>query len=130
MKSKISTRALIVLLVLALATSAHPQNAQKRTITVKFDYDFSLSPACSSTSTSKKCIKLFNVYDITGGKRDWLFSVPTPAQASGTMKGITATSPPLALTPGKHVLAVTARSADDAESETKVCTTTIDVGAH
>jgi hypothetical protein len=130
MKSKISTKALIVLLLLALATAARPQNSQKRTITVKFDYDFRLSPACSTTSATKKCIKLFNVYDVTGGKREWLFSVPTPAQASGNMKGITATSPALTLAPGKHTLAVTARSADDAESETNVCTTTIDVSAH
>jgi hypothetical protein len=43
------------------------------------------------------------------------------------MKGITATSPPLTLAPGKHTLAVTAKSADDAESETKVCTTTVEV---
>jgi len=118
----------MVLLLVALATPA-PARAQKRTITVKFDYDFRLSPACSTASTTKKCIKLFNVYDITGGKREWLFSVPTPAQASGNVKGITATSPPLALAPGKHILAVTARSADDAESETKVCTTTVDVSA-
>lgn len=129
MKSSISTRVLIVLLLLELATCALA-GAQKRTITVKFDYDFRLNPACTATSTTKKCIKLFNVYDITGGKRDWLFSVPTPAQASGNMKGITATSPPLALAPGKHTLAVTARSADDAESETNVCTTMIDVSAH
>ena len=129
MKLKTSSRALIVLLLLALITPARPQNPPKRTITVKFDYDFRLSPACSTTSAAKKCIKLFNIYDITGGKREWLFSVPTPAQASGNMKGITATSPPLTLTPGKHTLAVTARSADDAESETNVCTTTVDVSA-
>jgi hypothetical protein len=128
MNSRILTRARIVLLLLELATSVSAQ-AQKRSVTVKFDYDFRLSPACTATSTTKKCIKLFNVYDITGGKRDWLFSVPTPAQASGNVKGITATSPPLTLAPGKHVLAVTAKSADDAESETKVCTTTVDVSA-
>jgi hypothetical protein len=128
MKLRIANRALIVLLLLALAISAtaHPQ---KRTITVKFDYDFRLSPVCTTASTTKKCVKLFNVYDITGGKREWLFSVPTPAQASGNVKGITATSPPLTLGPGKHILAVTAKSADDAESETKVCTTTVDVSA-
>jgi hypothetical protein len=128
MKLRISTRALIVLLLLGLTVTvtAHPQ---RRTITVKFDYDFRLSPACTATSTTKKCVKLFNVYDISGGKREWLFSVPTPAQASGNVKGITATSPPLVLAPGKHVLAVTARSADDAESETKVCTTTVEVSA-
>jgi hypothetical protein len=126
MKARIATSPLIVLLLLAHATAA---SARPRTITVKFDYDFRLSPACTTTNTTKKCIKLFNVYDITGGKRDWLFSVPTPAQASGNMKEITATSPPLTLAPGKHVLAVTAKSADDAESETKVCTTTVDVSA-
>jgi len=128
MKLRFAMRALIVLLLLALTTSVSAR-PQKRTITVKFDYDFRLNPACSPTSTATKCVKLFNVYDITGGKREWLFSVPTPAQASGNVKGITATSPPLALAPGKHVLAVTARSADDAESETKVCTTTVDVSA-
>jgi hypothetical protein len=128
MNAKILTTGLIVLLWLGLATSVSAR-PQKRSVTVKFDYDFRLSPACTATSTTKKCIKLFNVYDITGGKQDWLFSVPTPAQASGNMKGITATSPPLALAPGKHILAVTARSADDAESETKVCTTTIEVKA-
>jgi hypothetical protein len=128
MKSRIAKGALKVLLLLTLAISA-TAHAQKRTITVKFDYDFRLGPVCTTAGTTKKCVKLFNVYDITGGKREWLFSVPTPAQASGNVKGITATSPPLTLAPGKHTLAVTAKSADDAESETNVCTTTVDVSA-
>jgi hypothetical protein len=117
--------ALSVLLWLAFGTLLYAFPG-KRTITVRFDYDFRLSPACSITTT-KKCVKLFNVYDITGRKREWLFSVPIPAKASGYVKGITGASPPLPLFPGKHVLAVTARSADDAESETNVCTTTVDV---
>jgi hypothetical protein len=120
----------IALLILSGLTSTTPLYGSpgKRAITVRFDYDFRLSPACL-TPTTKKCVKLFNVYDITGGKHEWLFSIPVPTQASGLVKGITGTSQPLALDPGKHVLAVTAESADNAESETKVCTTTIYVSS-
>jgi hypothetical protein len=128
MKSRLAI--LIPLAALSLLTSNMlvSGSPRKRTITVRFDYDFRLSPACSTSST-KKCVKLFNVYDITGGKTKWLFSVPTPAQAFGYIKGITGSSRPLPLVPGKHVLAVTARAGDDAESETNVCTTTVYVGS-
>ena len=124
MKSRLAILiALLVLLGLTFNTLllAYPP---KRTITVRFDYDFRLSPACSSTTT-EKCVKLFNVYDISTTKREWLFSVPIPAQASGFVEGITGSSQPLPLVPGKHVLAVTAQSDNDAESETNVCTTTV-----
>jgi hypothetical protein len=126
MKSRLAI--LIALLVLLWLTFNTPLSAatRKRTITVRFDYDFKLSPACSTTTT-KKCLKLFNVYDITARKREWLFSEPIPAQACGFIKGITVSSPPLPLVPGKHVLAVSARSANDAESETNVCTTKVQV---
>src|SRR5204863_1776233 len=75
-----------------------------RTVTVTFDYDFKLNPACSPKLT-KNCVKQFNVYDISSGGRTKLFSIPVPAGAAGSVKGITGTSPPVPA--GQHTLAVT-----------------------
>jgi hypothetical protein len=97
-----------------------------RTITVAFDYDFRLNPACSSTLT-KKCVKEFNVYDITSGGRTKLFSIPAPAGAVGKVKGISGTSPGIQLVAGKHIFAVTAESAEGMESDSSACATTVKV---
>jgi len=113
------------LLGLALATVL-VSIPRKRRVTVTFDYDFKSSPACSATSTLK-CVQQFNVYDITGRRRELLFSIPVRGVASGLVKGIRGTSQPLPLLPGKHVLAVTAQSADGSESDANACTTTVNV---
>jgi hypothetical protein len=97
----------------------------KHSIRVKFDYDFSRSPVCSAKVTSK-CVRQFNVYDVSGGPqhRVKLFSVPVPAGASGQMKGITATSPQLVFEPGTHFFAVTAQPTAGDESNPVACQTT------
>jgi hypothetical protein len=99
---------------------------RKHTITIKFDYDFRLTPACSQGLT-KKCVKRFNVYDISAGNRILLFSIPVPDGTVGFVRGISVTSPPLPFAPGKHILAVTAQSADGTESVTNACTTVFKV---
>ncbi len=97
-----------------------------RTVTVAFDYDFRLNPACSPKLT-KNCVKQFNVYDISSGGRTKLFSIPVPAGATGSVKGITGTSPPVPLAAGKHTLAVTAESAEGTESDSSACAATVKV---
>jgi hypothetical protein len=99
---------------------------RKHTITIKFDYDFRLTPACSQGLT-KKCVKRFNVYDISAGNRILLFSIPVPDDTVGFVRGISVTSPPLPFAPGKHILAVTAQSADGTESVTNACKTAFKV---
>jgi hypothetical protein len=97
-------------------------------ITVKFDYDFGRTPACSAKIT-KKCVKQFNVYDISGGSQNRvkLFSIPLPDGASGQIKGITGTSPQLSLELGTHFLAVASQWPDGTESETIACYTTVQI---
>jgi hypothetical protein len=72
-------------------------------------------------------VRQFNVYDMAAEGRVKLFSIPVPAGAGGFVKGITGISQPLLLPAGKHLLAVTAESADGAESDSGACSTTIEI---
>jgi hypothetical protein len=112
-----------VLLVIAFASSV-VLFSQKKRVTVSFDYDFRLTPACPPTLT-RKCVEQFNVYDISGGTRMQLFSIPVPPGAIGFVKGIRGTSQPLRLAAGEHILGLTAQSPDGAQSEPSLCTTTV-----
>ncbi len=125
---KIHRSILQTFLVFVVAASAGLVllSRRDRTVTVTFDYDFRLSPACSPKLT-KKCVKQFNVYDISPGVRTKLFSIPVPAGAAGSVKGITGTSPPVPLSAGKHTLAVTAESVEGTESDSSACATTVKV---
>jgi hypothetical protein len=110
---------LVITLITACACHAQTQSV-KHSITVTFDYDFTVNRACSTTVTTK-CIARFNVYDISGGKPYKLFSIPTPADASGRVKGITGDSQPLLFESGKHLFAVTAQMASGEESNPHAC---------
>jgi hypothetical protein len=117
--------AFLALLVVVLARLAVVAPRERR-VTLSFDYDFRLTPACSLTLT-KNCVKQFNVYDMSAERRMRLFSIPVPVGAAGLVKGITGTSPPLPLTAGKHIFAVTAESADGGESDSNACSTTVQI---
>ena len=125
---KIHRSILQTFLVFVVAASAglFLLSRRDRTVTVAFDYDIRLNPACSAKLT-KNCVKQFNVYDISSGGRTKLFSIPVPAGAAGSVKGITGTSPPVPLSAGKHTLAVSAESAEGTESDSSACTTTVKV---
>jgi hypothetical protein len=105
----------------ASASSATP--SAKHAVTVTFNYDFTRTPACSG-SVKKKCIALFNVYDVSGGAKNRikLFTVPVPAGATKVANGISAKSPELVWEPGKHHLAVTAQMDNGSESTTLAAT--------
>ena len=105
-----------------LSNASSPPNSH--VVAVTFDYDFTKVPACSPTVTAKNCIKQFDVYDITAGHLK-IFSIPTPAGASGVVKGIPGQSPRRVFEPGPHILAVTAESAAGTESEVTGSTTTV-----
>jgi hypothetical protein len=124
--SKVKYSQVLVVLVLAAFAISIAAAPRRHKITVKFDYDFRLTPACSQGLTTK-CVKRFNVYDISAGNRILLFSIPVPDNTVGFVQGISVTSPPLPFAPGKHTIAVTAQSADGAESGTNVCTVTFNV---
>ena len=98
--------------------------AAKHTVTVHFDYNFDGTPACPQPK-DKPCVAQFIVYDISGGtlpaQRFQLFTVPLPPNAKGTVKGITATSPPISFESGRHLIAVTAQMPDKKESDPQVC---------
>jgi hypothetical protein len=104
--------------------TTNQEQSSKHKITVTFDYDFTPIPACS-TKVTKKCITLFNVYDISGPKRYKLFTIPTPENATGAMKGITGTSPLLLFESGKHLIAVTALDDRGVESSAATLWVTI-----
>src|SRR6267154_3866264 len=125
LKTKLTNpRTLLAVLFLAFVTLFVSVQHKKRII-VTFDYDFGLHPACSLTVT-KNCIKQFNVYEIAADGRIKLFSLPVPGGAAGIVKGITGTSPRIALA-GEHIVAVTAESAEGFESDPGACTTRIQV---
>jgi len=109
----------------AVADGCH-SNAHTHSITVKFDYDFEVNPACNSKVT-KDCVRQFNLYDISRGaaKRTKLASFPVPVGASGVMKGIAFTTPPMPLGAGNHVLAVTAQMPGGQESDVSKCITSV-----
>ena len=93
-----------------------------------FDYDFSKTPACTAKST-KHCITQFIAYDISASAKDpiMLFPIPLPANPSGPVKGITKASPPLDFESGKHLVSVSAMSADGSHSKRSLCTTWITI---
>jgi hypothetical protein len=115
-----------ILLTIAFASSRLLFSHKKKRVTVRFDYDFRLTPACSPKLT-RECVKRFNVYDISGGSRVQLFSIPVSPAAVGLVKGIGGTSQPLPLAAGEHLLGVTAQSPQGAESEAGLCTATFKV---
>ena len=129
-----------IVAVLALSGPARPRYAQpqenpspapapapapaKHTVTVHFDYDFDGTPACPA-GQEQTVRQQFIVYDISGGdlptQRFQLFTIPLPPNAKGAVKGITATSPPLAFESGRHLIAVTAQMPNKRESNPSVC---------
>ncbi len=100
--------------------------ANIHSITVKFDYDFTKTPACSARTTSKTCVKEFEVYDVSGGRYK-LFSIPVPEGAKGLVKGITGQSPARTFEPGTHFLSVTALNTMGIESDTNAAKITVEV---
>lgn len=119
----------IVLIVCASALTSEAQSAgSKHKVSITFNYDFSQTPVCPAKN-AKSCVTQFNLYDISAGlqKKTKLMSFPPPAGASGTVKGITATTPLLVFEPGKHLLAVTAQMSKGDESDPNRCTIWVDV---
>jgi hypothetical protein len=113
--------------VQAQGPPARPHDpANIHSITVKFDYDFTKTPACSAKTTSKTCVKEFEVYDVSGGRYK-LFSIPVPEGAKGFVKGITGQSPARTFEPGTHFLSVTALNAMGIESDTNAAKITVEV---
>jgi hypothetical protein len=97
-------------------------------VTVTFDYDFNRTPACTPKS-NKHCITQFIAYDISGSAKNpvMLFPIPLPPNPSGPVKGITKASPPLDFESGKHLVSVSAMSADGTHSKRSLCTTWITI---
>ncbi|MGB9069194.1 MAG: hypothetical protein WCC21_11555 [Candidatus Acidiferrales bacterium] len=97
-------------------------------VTVTFDYDFSKTPACTAKIT-KHCITQFIAYDISGSARNpiMLFPIPLPPDHSGPVKGITKASPPLDFESGKHLISISAMSAEGTHSKRSLCTTWITI---
>ena len=119
-------------LLATLLVGVFAWNAQKtpdtHTIKVTFDYDFAVTPACSAKVT-QKCVKQFNVYEISQGieKRTKLGSIPVPVGAVGFVKGISGATEPFLLDPGRHRLAVSAQMPDGTESDLRLCITIVQV---
>jgi hypothetical protein len=97
-------------------------------VTVTFDYDFSKTPACTAKIT-QHCITQFIAYDISGSAKNpiMLFPIPLPPNPSGPVKGITKASPPLNFESGKHLVSVSAMSADGTHSKRSLCATWITI---
>lgn len=107
-------------------TPDQPPQSVMRTVTVTFNYDFSKFPPCSAKVT-KKCVQQFNVYEVSGNKPIFLFSIPVPTNAQGMVTGITGSSerkrPFFA---GPHRFGVSAKSPDKgrfSESDPYQCMT-------
>ena len=110
-------------------TGAAPATASgTHVVTVTFDYDFTKNPACSAKVT-KHCIQQFIAYDISAGVNHptILFPIPLPPNPVGAVKGITKASPPLEFESGKHLISVSAMSADGTHSKRSLCTTWITI---
>lgn len=116
----------MLLMFSAIAPVAAGAGNLKHKITVTFNYDFSATPACSSTH-DPKCVKEFVLYDISAGvaKRTTLMTIPVPPNPKGFVKDISATTPPLLFEPGRHFLAVVARTPDGTESRAATVWVTI-----
>jgi hypothetical protein len=108
------------------AATALPAESAMHSITVAFDYDFTQTPACSD-KVKTKCVAKFSVYDISGGKPIFLFSLPVPAGSKGLVKGIKATSPRMAFMVGKHRIGVAAQTPDGKESPPRECKAIIEI---
>ncbi len=103
-------------------SAAGQADGSRHSVTVTFDYNFGLTPACSEKVT-EKCVKQFNVYDISAGaeKRTRLFTIPADPGAKGVVKGITGTGPLLLFSPGKHLIAVVAQTPSGRKSDMMAC---------
>ena len=106
----------------------HESGSAMHSITVQFDYDFTKTPACSAKITAA-CVQKFDVFDISGDKPYYLFSVPVPPSAQGMMKGISATSPRMLFAVGKHRIGVSAQMPDGAKSPPRDCKVVIEIKA-
>jgi hypothetical protein len=126
LKTKLAIPLSFSILLAIIFASAMLLSPHEKRVTVRFDYDFRLTPACSPMLT-RNCVKQFNVYDVSGGRRIQLFSIPVSPGAVGLVKGISGTSQPVPLAAGEHSLSVTAQSPDGSESEASLCTTTVRV---
>ena len=103
-----------------------PNAANVHSITVTFDYDFRKTPACPPKEKTKRCIKEFDVYDVSG-RRYKLFSIPAPTGATSVVKGITGRGAARAFEPGTHIIAVTAQDSSGVESEIRAARTSVEV---
>ena len=125
MTNKVIVTVLVSLLSGGIQTS-HPH----RTIRIKvtFDYDFRLTPACSPKVT-QGCVQQFNLYEVSLGisRRAKLLSIPVPADATGVVKGISATTEPFLFDTGRHRLGVSAQMPNGQESDLSKCTTLVKV---
>jgi len=125
-------RSLMHKLLAAFLIGAFVLNAQNtpstHIITVTFDYDFTVTPACAPKVT-KKCVKQFNIYDISPGiaKRVKIGSIPVPENARGLVKGISGKTEPFLFDPGRHRLAVSAQMPDGTESDLRRCITIVEI---
>jgi hypothetical protein len=128
-RSPLLTASTLVAIVLMCALTGTVQKThRKHTISFTFDYDFSVTSACSYRVTNR-CVQHFNFYDISPGtsKRVKLGSIPVPSGATGSVKGISATTEPLLLESGRHLLAVTAQMPSGLESDSSKCTVWVEV---
>jgi hypothetical protein len=89
-------RTLVAMVLVCALTGTAQQAQRKHAISFTFGYDFRITPACSSKVT-KRCVQLFNLYDISAGilKRVMLGSIPVPSGATEFVKGIFVTTEPL-----------------------------------
>ena len=119
----------LVLVSLVVASVVSPKPS-KHKIRFTFSYDFRLTPACSATA-KEACVQQFNFYEISRGtgisERVKLGSMPAPADATGFVKGITATTKIFLFTSGKHMVAVSAQTPDGSESDLNLCTKIIKI---
>ena len=111
---------LLAIASFACCMSCH-RGSTTHSISVTFDYDFSVNHACSPTLTTN-CIAQFNVYDISKGKREKLFTIPAPSGASGPIRDIVGKSQELNIGTGKRLLAVSAQMSSGEESNMQECT--------
>ncbi len=92
--------------------------SDKHSITVKFDYDFSRARACSP-GVKRRCVQKFVVF-VKDKRNNWeekVLTIPAPAGAVEFTKGITATTPPITITPGRYELGVAAFGANGDQSD-------------
>jgi hypothetical protein len=120
--------ALVATILLTGFFVAARADGSRHSLTVTFDYNFGLTPACSDKVT-EKCVKQFNVYDISAGieKRTRLFTIPADPTAKGVVKGITGTSPMLLFAPGKHLISVSAQTPSNQKSDPGACAVWIEI---